>query len=103
VVSLGDSEKISLPLKTQSFRQGTKYPLPAKNSSTGITEPLQGVLERGLRKIKRAVFGENSTPVTHSGVKEVKGDSPEGIGAKRRPLTSEGRQPLVWFASGYVL
>jgi hypothetical protein len=28
------------------------------------------------------------------GVKEVKGDSPEGIGAKRRPLTSEGRQPL---------
>jgi hypothetical protein len=30
----------------------------------------------------------------YEGVKEVKGDSPEGIGAKRRPLTSEGRQPL---------
>jgi hypothetical protein len=60
-----------------------------------ITEPLQGVLESGLTpKIKRAVFGENSTLPTLSGVKEVKGDSPEGIGAKRRPLTSEGRQPL---------
>jgi hypothetical protein len=31
------------------------------------------------------------------GVNEVKGDSPEGIGAKRRPLTSEGRQPLSSF------
>jgi hypothetical protein len=32
--------------------------------------------------------------LTYEGVKEVKGDSPAGIGAKRRPLTSEGRQPL---------
>jgi hypothetical protein len=47
--------------------------------------------------MRKAVFGENSAPITSSGVKEVKGDSPKGIGAKRRPLTSEGRQPLVWF------
>jgi hypothetical protein len=30
-------------------------------------------------------------------VKEVKGDSPEGIGAKRRPLISEGVYPLSSF------
>jgi hypothetical protein len=55
------------PLKTPSpvGVSYLKYLLPRKNPSTGFTEPLQGVLARGLRKIKRAVFGENSTPVTH--------------------------------------
>jgi hypothetical protein len=72
-----------------------KYLYPLKTPATGITEPLQRVLDPVSPKIKKAVFGENSAPLLISGVKEVKGDSPEGIGAKRRPLTSEGRQPLV--------
>jgi hypothetical protein len=46
----------------------------------------------------KGLFSEKTAhPLFLSGVKEVKGDSPEGIGAKRRPLTSEGQQPLVRF------
>jgi hypothetical protein len=86
---------MSLPLKTLSLDALHLY--PSKNPSTGITEPLRGVLGLVPPKIKWAVFAENSPSLFLSGVKEVKGGSPEGIGAKRRPLTSEGRQSLVWF------
>ena len=69
-----------------------------------ITEPLQGVLDPVPPKNKKELFSEKTAhPLLTSGVKEVKGDSPEGIGAKRRPLTSEGQQPLFNSASGYVL
>jgi hypothetical protein len=47
------------------------------------------------RKIERQGFLRKPDKcLITSGVKAVKGDSPEGMGAKRRLLTSEGRQPL---------
>jgi hypothetical protein len=92
------------PFVPQSFfKDGLLHSLPRKNPATVITEPLQGVLERGLGRNEKCCFlRKTAHPLLISGVKEVKGDSPEGIGAKRRPLTSEGRQPLL-SASGYVL
>jgi hypothetical protein len=90
---------MSLPLKTLSSVGVSPIVLyPLKNPSTGVTEPLQGFLESGLGKNEKGLFSEKTAHSSLlSGVKEVKGDSPKGIGAKRRPLTSEGRQPLVWF------
>jgi hypothetical protein len=49
----------------------------------------------GDEKMRRPCFPEETGSTSFiKRVNEVKGDSPEGIGAKRKPLTSEGRKPL---------
>ena len=56
------------------------------------------------RKIDREGFRRKpDTCLFPSGVKAVKGDSPEGIEAQRRPLTAEGREPLSFLLIHYKL